>query len=89
LRREHLPDLAAGCCSLEERITTPCAPLRHARGLRLQPSCHAGHERAGFCVIGRRRDAALALGARRDSILMEATIADFDSPVLARLHPAE
>jgi diamine N-acetyltransferase len=47
------------------------------------------YERAGFRVIGRRRDAVLALGARRDSILMDATVADFDSPVLSRLRPAE
>ncbi len=47
------------------------------------------YQRAGFRVTGRRRDAVLALGARRDSILMDATIADFDSPVLARLRPAE
>jgi RimJ/RimL family protein N-acetyltransferase len=47
------------------------------------------YERAGFREIGRRRDAVLAVGARRDSILMDATVADFDSPVLARLRPAE
>jgi diamine N-acetyltransferase len=45
------------------------------------------YERAGFRVIGRRRDAVLALGARADSILMDATITDFDSPVLAKLRP--
>jgi RimJ/RimL family protein N-acetyltransferase len=45
------------------------------------------YERAGFRAIGRRRDAVLALGARADSILMDATVADFDSPVLARLRP--
>lgn len=47
------------------------------------------YERAGFREIGRRRDAVLAVGARRDSILMDATVADFDSPVLARLRPGE
>jgi diamine N-acetyltransferase len=47
------------------------------------------YERAGFRVIGPRRDAVLALGARRDSILMDAAITDFDSPVLARLRLAE
>lgn len=47
------------------------------------------YERAGFRVIGAAATLSLALGARRDSILMDATIADFDSPVLARLRPAE
>jgi hypothetical protein len=47
------------------------------------------YERARFRVIVRRRDRCP--GARRAPglILMDATIADFDSPVLARLHPAE
>ena len=45
------------------------------------------YERAGFREIGRRRDAVRALGRRWDSILMDATAADFDSPVLASLFP--
>lgn len=45
------------------------------------------YERAGFQVIGRRRDAVLALGRRWDCILMDATADGFDSPVLARLQP--
>jgi diamine N-acetyltransferase len=45
------------------------------------------YERAGFREIGRRRDAVSALGRRWDSILMDATAADFDSPVLASLRP--
>jgi diamine N-acetyltransferase len=43
------------------------------------------YERAGFRVIGRRRDAVRAMGGRFDSILMDATAADFESPVLGRL----
>jgi diamine N-acetyltransferase len=45
------------------------------------------YERAGFRAIGRRRDAVLAMGRRWDSILMDATAADFESPVLERLRP--
>ena len=45
------------------------------------------YERAGFRVIGRRRDAVSALGRRWDSFLMDATAADFESPVLGRLRP--
>lgn len=47
------------------------------------------YERAGFRVIGRRRDAVLALGRRCDVILMDATADDFDSPGLANLLPDE
>jgi diamine N-acetyltransferase len=47
------------------------------------------YERAGFRVIGRRRDAVLALGRRWDLILMDATPDGFDSPRLARLIPDE
>jgi diamine N-acetyltransferase len=45
------------------------------------------YERAGFRMIGPRRDAVHALGRRWDSLLMDATADDFDSPVLARLRP--
>jgi diamine N-acetyltransferase len=45
------------------------------------------YERAGFQVIGRRRDAVRALGRRWDSILMDATAEGFESPVLGRLRP--
>jgi diamine N-acetyltransferase len=45
------------------------------------------YEHAGFREIGRRRDAVRALGRRWDAILMDATAADFDSPVLASLRP--
>lgn len=45
------------------------------------------YERAGFRVIGRRRDAVRAMGRRWDSILMDATADDFESPVLGRLRP--
>jgi diamine N-acetyltransferase len=45
------------------------------------------YERAGFRVIGRRRDAVSALGRRWDSLLMDATAAGFESPVLGRLRP--
>jgi diamine N-acetyltransferase len=45
------------------------------------------YERAGFRVIGRRRDAVRAMGRRWDSLLMDATAADFESPVLGRLGP--
>jgi diamine N-acetyltransferase len=45
------------------------------------------YERAGFKVIGRRRDAVRALGRRWDSILMDATAEGFESPALARLRP--
>jgi RimJ/RimL family protein N-acetyltransferase len=45
------------------------------------------YERAGFKLIGRRRDAVLAMGRRWDSLLMDATAADFESPVLGRLQP--
>jgi len=51
-----------------------------------EPAVRA-YERAGFQVIGRRRDAVLALGRRWDCILMDATAEGFDSPVLARLQP--
>jgi diamine N-acetyltransferase len=47
----------------------------------------SAYERAGFREIGRRRDAVRALGRRWDSILMDATAADFDSPVLASMRP--
>jgi diamine N-acetyltransferase len=40
------------------------------------------YERAGFEVIGRRRDAVRALGRRWDSVLMDATADGFESPVL-------
>jgi RimJ/RimL family protein N-acetyltransferase len=45
------------------------------------------YERAGFQVIGRRRDAVRALGRRWDAILMDATAEGFESPVLGRLQP--
>jgi diamine N-acetyltransferase len=45
------------------------------------------YERAGFEVIGRRRDAVRALGRRWDSILMDATAQGFESPSLGRLRP--
>lgn len=45
------------------------------------------YERAGFRPIGRRRDAVSVLGRRWDSLLMDATAADFESPVLGRLRP--
>ena len=45
------------------------------------------YERAGFRVIGRRRDAVRVLGRRWDSLLMDATAEDFDSPRLAKLLP--
>jgi diamine N-acetyltransferase len=45
------------------------------------------YERAGFRVIGRRRDAVRAMGRRWDSLLMDATAADFESPVLGKLRP--
>ena len=45
------------------------------------------YERAGFKLIGRRRDAVFAMGRRWDSLLMDATAADFESPVLGRLQP--
>jgi diamine N-acetyltransferase len=45
------------------------------------------YERAGFRVIGRRRDSVLALGRRWDVILMDATADEFDSPGLAKLLP--
>jgi RimJ/RimL family protein N-acetyltransferase len=45
------------------------------------------YERAGFQLIGRRRDAVLALGRRWDVILMDATAEGFESPVLGRLQP--
>jgi diamine N-acetyltransferase len=41
-----------------------------------EPALRA-YERAGFKVIGRRRDSVLALGRRWDSILMDAAAADF------------
>jgi diamine N-acetyltransferase len=46
------------------------------------------YERAGFREIGRRRDALVSLGRRYDAILMDATAAGFESPVLAVLRPA-
>jgi diamine N-acetyltransferase len=42
------------------------------------------YERAGFRVIGTRRDSVRALGRRWDSVLMDATAEGFDSPVLGR-----
>jgi diamine N-acetyltransferase len=45
------------------------------------------YERAGFRMIGRRRDSVHVLGRRWDSLLMDATAADFESPVLGRLRP--
>jgi diamine N-acetyltransferase len=45
------------------------------------------YERAGFRVIGTRRDAVRALGRRWDSVLMDATAEGFESPVLGRLRP--
>jgi diamine N-acetyltransferase len=45
------------------------------------------YERAGFRLIGRRRDAVQALGRRWDALLMDAIAAEFESPVLARLRP--
>ena len=45
------------------------------------------YERAGFRVIGLRRDCVLALGRRWDSVLMDAATDDFDSALQARLLP--
>jgi diamine N-acetyltransferase len=45
------------------------------------------YERAGFQVIGRRRDSVRALGRHWDTILMDATAEGFESPVLGRLQP--
>jgi diamine N-acetyltransferase len=45
------------------------------------------YERAGFRVIGRRRDAVRALGRRWDTILMDATAEGFESSLLERLQP--
>jgi diamine N-acetyltransferase len=45
------------------------------------------YERAGFKLIGRRRDAVFAMGRRWDSLLMDATAEDFESPVLGDLQP--
>lgn len=45
------------------------------------------YERAGFRLIGRRRDAVTVLGRRWDSLLMDATAEGFESPVLGRLRP--
>jgi diamine N-acetyltransferase len=45
------------------------------------------YERAGFQVIGRRRDSVRALGRRWDVVLMDATAEGFESPVLGRLQP--
>jgi diamine N-acetyltransferase len=45
------------------------------------------YERAGFRLIGRRRDAVQVMGRRWDSLLMDATSAEFESPVLGRLRP--
>jgi RimJ/RimL family protein N-acetyltransferase len=45
------------------------------------------YERAGFRVIGRRRDCVLALGRRWDAVLMDAAAGDFDSALQARLLP--
>jgi RimJ/RimL family protein N-acetyltransferase len=42
------------------------------------------YQRAGFRVIGTRRDSVRALGRRWDSVLMDATAEGFDSPVLGR-----
>jgi diamine N-acetyltransferase len=42
------------------------------------------YQRAGFRVIGTRRDSVRALGRRWDSVLMDATADGFDSPVLGR-----
>ena len=61
--------------------------LTTARPTDFNEAAKQAYERAGFRVVGRRRDAVLALGRRRDSILMEATADDFDSPGLARLLP--
>jgi diamine N-acetyltransferase len=47
------------------------------------------YERAGFKLIGRRRDAVNGLGRRWDSLLMDAVATDFDSPVLAALRPEQ
>lgn len=47
------------------------------------------YERAGFRAIGRRRDAVSVMGRRWDSILMDATAADFESPVLGGLRPEQ
>jgi diamine N-acetyltransferase len=45
------------------------------------------YERAGFRLIGRRRDSVRALGRRWDAVLMDAIAADFDSALQARLNP--
>lgn len=47
------------------------------------------YEQAGFRAIGRRRDAVSVMGRRWDSILMDATAADFESPVLGGLRPEQ
>jgi diamine N-acetyltransferase len=47
------------------------------------------YERAGFRVIGRRRDAVWSLGRRWDSLLMDAVASDFESPALGALRPEE
>jgi diamine N-acetyltransferase len=45
------------------------------------------YEKAGFRVIGRRRDALLANGRRWDEVLMDAVPADFTGSVLAGRMP--
>ena len=42
------------------------------------------YEKAGFRLIGRRRDAVWVVGRRWDSLLMDAVAAEFESPVLLR-----
>lgn len=70
-----------GACSLEE--------IDHnlLETYDFNAAAQRAYERAGFRVIGRRRDSVLALGRRWDVILMDATADDFDSPGLARLLP--
>jgi diamine N-acetyltransferase len=47
------------------------------------------YEKAGFKVIGRRRDAILAHGRRWDEVSMDALASEFEGSVLAGRVPAE
>jgi RimJ/RimL family protein N-acetyltransferase len=105
LKREHLPSFARWINDPEVRrglayrgLANEDAELKWYEqmteaGREPRPTAigfsRRAYERAGFRMIGRRRDSVHVLGRRWDSFLMDATAADFENPVLGRLRPGQ
>jgi hypothetical protein len=73
-----------GCAESTASITTSRG---RGREYEFNEQARRAYERAGFQVMGRRRDAVSVLGRRWDSFLMDAVASEFESPVLGDLRP--